>query len=303
MHRSCCRGCGPSCGRRGCRWRSLRRWASRCRSRRRWPARRSPARSRCPAPRSSACSRRTRARCTTRRRRRPRRDPSPHGRRGRTRRWINVAERRSTHGVGPRERPGARARGRRDGAPEPVVVLPRRRHGRSHLEVLRRPDRDPAGRDQRRRHLGQGRAPVRVAAARRLDRARPSRTRADLHPRRRRPLRAPRPRLQARRAPATRCRARSARRPPPPHRGTTWSRTGSRSRAGSALGSFAFGISGIQPHLPAGWSGGNQLAIHGTNDPSSIGTSASAGCVRVSEWALAHFEPLLRLGTPVVIHG
>jgi lipoprotein-anchoring transpeptidase ErfK/SrfK len=73
--------------------------------------------------------------------------------------------------------------------------------------------------------------------------------------------------------------------------------------AGSALGSFAFGISGIQPHLPAGWSGGNQLAIHGTDDPSSIGTSASAGCVRVSEWALAHFEPLLRLGTPVVIHG
>jgi L,D-transpeptidase-like protein len=73
--------------------------------------------------------------------------------------------------------------------------------------------------------------------------------------------------------------------------------------AGSALGSFAFGISGIQPHLPAGWSGGNQLAIHGTNEPSSIGTSASAGCVRVSEWALAHFEPLVRLGTPVVIHA
>ena len=72
--------------------------------------------------------------------------------------------------------------------------------------------------------------------------------------------------------------------------------------AGSALGSFAFGISGIQPHLPAGWSGGNQLAIHGTNEPWSIGTSASAGCVRVSEWALQRFEPLLRLGTPVVIH-
>jgi len=72
---------------------------------------------------------------------------------------------------------------------------------------------------------------------------------------------------------------------------------------GSALGSFAFGISGIQPHLPPGWTGGNQLAIHGTNDPSSIGTSASAGCVRVSEWALAHLMPYLRLGTPVVIHG
>jgi len=70
---------------------------------------------------------------------------------------------------------------------------------------------------------------------------------------------------------------------------------------GSALGSFAFGISGIQPHLPAGWSGGDQLAIHGTNDPSSIGRSVSAGCVRVSEWSLAHLEPLLRLGTPVLI--
>jgi lipoprotein-anchoring transpeptidase ErfK/SrfK len=71
--------------------------------------------------------------------------------------------------------------------------------------------------------------------------------------------------------------------------------------AGSSLGSFAFGISGIQPNLPPGWSGGDQLAIHGTNDPSSIGRSASAGCVRVSEWALDRFEPLLRQGTPVII--
>ncbi|HYJ61521.1 MAG TPA: L,D-transpeptidase [Actinomycetota bacterium] len=71
--------------------------------------------------------------------------------------------------------------------------------------------------------------------------------------------------------------------------------------AGSSLGSFAFGISGIQPRLPPGWSGGDQLAIHGTNDPSSIGRSASAGCVRVSEWALDRFKPLLRQGTPVII--
>ena len=70
---------------------------------------------------------------------------------------------------------------------------------------------------------------------------------------------------------------------------------------GSALGSFAFGISGIQPRLPAGWSGGNQLAIHGTNDPSSIGQARSAGCVRVSETTLARLKPLLRLGTPVIV--
>jgi hypothetical protein len=71
--------------------------------------------------------------------------------------------------------------------------------------------------------------------------------------------------------------------------------------AGSALGSFAFGISGIQPHLPAGWSGGDQLAIHGTNDPASIGEAVSAGCVRVSEGTLAKLRPLLVLGTPVII--
>lgn len=72
--------------------------------------------------------------------------------------------------------------------------------------------------------------------------------------------------------------------------------------AGSSLGTFAFGISGIQSRLPAGWSGGDQLAIHGTNAPWSIGRSASAGCLRVSEQILDRLRPLLRLGTPVVIH-
>lgn len=71
---------------------------------------------------------------------------------------------------------------------------------------------------------------------------------------------------------------------------------------GGSLGSFAFGISGIQPRLPAGWSGGDQLAIHGTDSPGSIGQSVSAGCVRVSETSLDRLMPLLRLGTPVVIH-
>ncbi len=71
--------------------------------------------------------------------------------------------------------------------------------------------------------------------------------------------------------------------------------------SGGYLGSFAFGISGIQPKLPPGWSGGNQLAIHGTNTPSSIGTSASAGCLRVSEPAIDRLLPLLRLGTPVIV--
>jgi lipoprotein-anchoring transpeptidase ErfK/SrfK len=71
--------------------------------------------------------------------------------------------------------------------------------------------------------------------------------------------------------------------------------------SGGYLGTFAFGISGIQPRLPAGWSGGGQLAIHGTNDPSSIGRSVSAGCLRVSERSLDRLKPLLQLGTPVIV--
>lgn len=72
--------------------------------------------------------------------------------------------------------------------------------------------------------------------------------------------------------------------------------------ASGPFGWFAFGLSGHQPNLPVGWSGGDQLAIHGTNAPSSIGTAASAGCLRVSASALATLRRYVRLGTPVVIH-
>jgi lipoprotein-anchoring transpeptidase ErfK/SrfK len=67
------------------------------------------------------------------------------------------------------------------------------------------------------------------------------------------------------------------------------------------FGSFAFGLSGHQPNLPPGWTGGDQLAIHGTNDPASIGTASSAGCLRVSDAALAALRRVLRPGSPVVI--
>lgn len=72
---------------------------------------------------------------------------------------------------------------------------------------------------------------------------------------------------------------------------------------GGTLGTFAFGISGIQRSLPVGWTGGDQLAIHGTDAPSTIGRSASAGCLRVSERILDRLRPLLRLGTPVIVRA
>jgi len=70
---------------------------------------------------------------------------------------------------------------------------------------------------------------------------------------------------------------------------------------GGPFGAFIFGISGIQTHLPPGWGGGNLLAIHGTNNPATIGTSESAGCLRVAAWVVKRLEPLLQIGTPVVI--
>lgn len=70
---------------------------------------------------------------------------------------------------------------------------------------------------------------------------------------------------------------------------------------GGPFGWYAFGLSGHQPNLPAGWSGGDQLAIHGTNAPSSLGTAASAGCLRVSSAALGILKRYLRPGTPVII--
>jgi hypothetical protein len=69
----------------------------------------------------------------------------------------------------------------------------------------------------------------------------------------------------------------------------------------ASFGSFAFGLSGLQASLPAGWTGGDQLAIHGTGDAASIGRAASAGCVRVSEPALRRLRRWLVPGTPVEI--
>lgn len=72
--------------------------------------------------------------------------------------------------------------------------------------------------------------------------------------------------------------------------------------AGSIYGSFALGLSAHQLHsLPAGWVGGNQIAIHGTDDPSSIGRDASLGCVRVGAAALSLLRRTVLLGSPVVI--
>jgi L,D-transpeptidase catalytic domain len=60
-------------------------------------------------------------------------------------------------------------------------------------------------------------------------------------------------------------------------------------------------LSGHQPNLPEGWSGGNRLAIHGTSSPGTIGTAASAGCLRAGDSPLRTLMRRVPLGTPVLI--
>jgi len=68
-------------------------------------------------------------------------------------------------------------------------------------------------------------------------------------------------------------------------------------------GCCVLALSGTQPNLPAGWSGGNRLAIHGTNDPGSIGQASSAGCLRAADADLRELMRSVPLGTPVEIRN
>ena len=69
----------------------------------------------------------------------------------------------------------------------------------------------------------------------------------------------------------------------------------------SAYGCCILALSAVQPHLPAGWTGGNRVAIHGTLSPSDFGSAVSAGCVHAPDAELRYLMRAVPLGTPVVI--
>ncbi len=70
---------------------------------------------------------------------------------------------------------------------------------------------------------------------------------------------------------------------------------------GPYYGCCILALNGHQPKLPAGWQGGNRLAIHGTNAPGTIGSPASAGCLRAADSDLELLMRRVPLGTPVLI--
>jgi lipoprotein-anchoring transpeptidase ErfK/SrfK len=74
-------------------------------------------------------------------------------------------------------------------------------------------------------------------------------------------------------------------------------------RYSAAYGCCVVALSAHQPNLPPGWTGGDRIAIHGTDDPSSIGAAASAGCPRASDVDMRYRMRSLPLGTPVLVRA
>jgi lipoprotein-anchoring transpeptidase ErfK/SrfK len=70
---------------------------------------------------------------------------------------------------------------------------------------------------------------------------------------------------------------------------------------GPFYGSCIVALSGHQTNTPAGWRGGDRLAIHGTDDPGSIGQPSSAGCLHADAEDMKALMRRVPLGTPVFI--
>jgi lipoprotein-anchoring transpeptidase ErfK/SrfK len=66
-------------------------------------------------------------------------------------------------------------------------------------------------------------------------------------------------------------------------------------------GPGAVGISAFSNVL-TGWVQGGPVAIHGTNEPWSIGHAVSNGCIRLPNETLRRVFRLAAAGTPVIIH-
>jgi lipoprotein-anchoring transpeptidase ErfK/SrfK len=72
------------------------------------------------------------------------------------------------------------------------------------------------------------------------------------------------------------------------------------SERGGPFGPGAVGISAFSPVL-TGWAQGGPIAIHGTNEPWSIGRAVTNGCIRLPNAVLVRLFRQTPAGTPVLI--
>jgi len=70
---------------------------------------------------------------------------------------------------------------------------------------------------------------------------------------------------------------------------------------GGIYGPYAYGLSGFSESLTSFNGGAGVIGIHGTNQPSALGTRVSHGCIRVANTAISEMATFLPLGTPVEI--
>jgi lipoprotein-anchoring transpeptidase ErfK/SrfK len=68
-----------------------------------------------------------------------------------------------------------------------------------------------------------------------------------------------------------------------------------------AYGPYAFGLSAHSNVLQTFGGGPGQIGLHGTDNPSGLGTNVSHGCIRISNAGITRLARMLPLGTPVVI--
>jgi lipoprotein-anchoring transpeptidase ErfK/SrfK len=69
-----------------------------------------------------------------------------------------------------------------------------------------------------------------------------------------------------------------------------------------AFGPAALGVSAFSPVLTS-WVQGGPIAIHGTDEPWSVGRAVSNGCIRVPNRVMTRLFRLVPAGTPVFIHA
>jgi lipoprotein-anchoring transpeptidase ErfK/SrfK len=73
-------------------------------------------------------------------------------------------------------------------------------------------------------------------------------------------------------------------------------------RYGEFYGCCILALSGRQPNLPQGWSGGDRLAIHGSPTP-TWGKNVSNGCLHASESDLRYLMKIVPLGAVVRVRA
>ncbi len=73
-------------------------------------------------------------------------------------------------------------------------------------------------------------------------------------------------------------------------------------RFGPYYGCCILALSGHQPNLPQGWSGGDRLAVHGSPTP-TWGQAVSNGCFHASRRNLRYLMRTVPLGARVLVHA